>query len=370
MLNIIYVPIEPLEERYSASWYKNIPAFFNRKLGIGKVTVIDGETLTSTVEVGAFLDMNSTVYYKSTQMRVISKMFHEKQIKDGDIFFIADLEFWGIEALRLLAQLNNVKIVITGFLHAASYTTEDAFAVAGYYQKYTELGWLAACDYVYVGSDYHKSAIIARRIQPYAALNEQSDLMGKIKVVGNPLFASDYQDFNSTKKFQLILTNRPDWEKRPNMSLTFAYLLKRRFPELSVVVTTSRATYRSNKQWISDYAKALEKDKVLTIYENLTKEEYHRLLSESMFFLTNSIEENFGYCVVEAMLYNVFPLVPNSCSHPELVNHHKEFIFNDEDEIMDKIDALLKYPRYPQSIAARYYESMENIYKHLYNAYH
>ena len=95
MKKIFYVPIEPLEERYSKDWYKWFPEVF--KVCGYEVEIIDGILLTNTIEKGSFLDMNSTFAYKASQLVAISKLFHENKVKEGDVFFIADIEFPGIE---------------------------------------------------------------------------------------------------------------------------------------------------------------------------------------------------------------------------------------------------------------------------------
>lgn len=329
------IPLEPFPGRYTEQWYRSIPKEFSKENF--DVEVIDGVALTDEIDVGSFLPMNSTVHYKSTQMAKISELFQNKIIKDTDIFWIADLEFWGIEAIRLMSQMNNISVKIYAFLHAASYTKEDAFEVAAPYQQFTEVGWIAICDKVFVGSNYHKNAVIERRLKP---LNAEY-LADKIVVTGNPIFIEEYPNFNVEKKNQIILPNRFDYEKRPNLSLDFAYILKKKHPDWNIVLTTGNKKLKSNKQWLIDYAKELEKDGIIEIKENCSKNEYHLLMAESKVMLSNSIEENFGYCIVEAMIYNTYPLCSNSLSHPELVNNDMRLLYNDTSEIIDKIEFLM-----------------------------
>lgn len=354
---IILVPLESLVERYSESWYRNFPLAL-QQYGVEHL-VIDGEPLSDHVSVGCFLDANSTCNFKFTQLQKIAQMFHNKEIRNGDTFFFYDIEFWGLESVRVMAQLNKIDVKICGFLHAASYTKEDALAVAAPYQKYTEIGWLTVCDKVFVGSHYHKEAVYERRILPLVSDDiERFNLESKIKVTGNPLFQSDYGVIEGIpKKKQLVLPNRFDWEKRPNISLDFARVLKNHFPDLEIVVTTSRPKFKSNKEWLVDYARCLEADRVITIKEGLTKAQYHSILQESKLMMSNSPEENFGYTIVESLVYGTYPLLPNICSHSELVNNDERFLYNDEDEIVEKVDALLNLNEDVSHYAERYYDS-------------
>jgi glycosyltransferase involved in cell wall biosynthesis len=339
MTKLYYVPIEPLEERYTKQWYDNFPVDF-RDAGYD-VEVIDGTPLSNHVGVGTFLDINSTIAYKNSQFIKIASLFHNGQVKDGSIFFFGDMEFWGLESLRLMADMNKVKIRIYAFLHAASYTIQDAFAIAEPYQQYTEIGWAVACDGIFVGSQYHKDAFYSRRVAPLALTKQKNEIRNKIVVTGNPLFSNEFPEFSSKKRNQIIISNRFDWEKRPNLSLDFAIVLKRKHPDWKIIVTTSRKEFKSNKQWLVDYARALEEAGVISVYSGLTKYEYYKALAESKVMLSNSIEENFGYCIAEALVYNTYPMLRNALSHPELVEDDPRLLFNDEDEIVSKIERLM-----------------------------
>ena len=362
---MFYVPIEPLAERYTEQWYKNFPIEFERA-GF-KVTVIDGKPINDFVDVGTFLDINSTVAYKSTQMEKIAKLFASKQVNPGDVFFFGDTEFWGIEVVRLLSQMNGVRVKIFSFLHAASYTKEDAIEVAAPYQKYTELGWIASMDAVFVGSEYHKQAVIDRRIVPFASPEDVEPLVNKLIVTGNPLFEQDYHVFpNVVKENKIIISNRFDWEKRPNESLQFAYLAKKAHPDWKIVVTTSRPKFKSNKQWLVDLARSMERDGIIEIKEGLSKEQYHYELATSKIMLSNSIEENFGYCIAEAMVYNTYPLLPNKLSHPELVRNDSRMLFNDTDEILYKMEVLMEAQDNIRWYAHMYYNVPQGLAESMY----
>jgi hypothetical protein len=86
------------------------------------------------------------------------------------------------------------------------------------------------------------------------------------------------------------------------------------------------------------------------------------MLSESKVMLSNSIEENFGYCIAEALVYNTYPMLKNELSHPELVENDTRLLFNDEDEIVEKIEDLLYRSAFTvDQYANKYYKSIERI---------
>lgn len=310
-MKIIYVPIEPLAERYTEQWYRRIPEAF-RMAGF-EVEVIDGQPLTDTVKVGTFLDINSTTHYKWSQLMQISKLFQDRKVVPGSVFFFGDIEFWGIEAVRLLATMNQVPIKMTGFLHAGSYTKEDAFAVAAPYQQYTEVGWVACMDRVFVGSDYHRKAFYERRLTPLKA----NHLIDRIVVTSNPVFLEEYPKITVPKQKKVLLTNRFDHEKRPAETLQLFAYLKGRFPEWEFVVTTGRAELRGTPADMRCLADCVTKG-IVIVKAGLTKAQYHQELAEAYMMVSHSIEENYGYCIVEAAIYDCIPLLRAGCSHDEM----------------------------------------------------
>ncbi len=340
MIPLIYIPIEPLDERYTRQWYDLFPVEF-RASGF-EVTVIDGKVLEhNTIKVGTFLDINSTTHYKWTQLQQISEMFHTGKIANGTVFFFGDIEFWGIEAVRLLAQMNNIKVTLTGFLHAASYTLGDAFEIAAPYQRFTEVGWVAAMDLVFVGSQYHKTAFVQRRLAPFRA----SYLSGKIQVVPNPIFLSAYDLEQSKIKDNLVvLTNRFDNEKRPGETLELFETAKQAHPTWKFEVCTGRSTLRSNSPELVAKAQDLEKRGIITIRAGLTKQEYHSILARAKVMVSHSIEENFGYCLVEAMLFDCKPLVRRGLSHTELVQGKSQYLFDGRSDQLNKLENLMRSP--------------------------
>jgi glycosyltransferase involved in cell wall biosynthesis len=324
MKDLLFIPIEPIKERYTEQWYRRFPEIF-KKNGYN-VDVIDGTPLQEKIQVGSFLDINSTVAYKASQLRELARRFNDNEIKPGTIIFFADLEYWGMESVRLMAQMNKVDVSIVGFLHAASYTKEDAFSVAANYQRYTEVGWIAACDQVYVGSEYHKQAIIERRLNPLHA----KELSDRILVTKNPMFVGEYLKVGLPKQKRILLTNRLDSEKRPLETLSLFERLKTIRPEWEFVVTTGHTYPKSNDPIVVKELNRLVEEGKVVLKVGLTKAEYHKELEQAKFMVTHSIEENYGYCIAEACMYGVVPIMRAGLSHDEFVGDRKELLFSDD----------------------------------------
>ena len=376
--DLIVIPLEPLAERYTEQWYRNLPKVF-ADAGFD-VTVIDGTPLQQTVKVGSFLDINSTIAYKSTQIQQIAALFDAGKVKQQTVFFFSDIEFWGVESIRLMADMNGIDVKLAGFCHAASYTREDAFAIAAPYQQYTEVGWIAAFDLVMVGSQYHKDAIIDRRLDPLGRL----DLADRIVVTGNPLFRDDYVIHPDVKKEKLVvLANRLDMEKRPLWTLKLVELAKAKHPDWAFAVTSGRSGVRSNSPQIVEEIHYLEREGVIQVHVGINKAQYHSILERAMVSVSHSIEENYGYCLVESAIYGCAPMVSRGLSHTEIVNrYHKLFLpdrcaYNAQSDIdltedLAQLEWVMDNPWYTkgvQSIAEPYFSAQEIMASHLKDFY-
>lgn len=346
---LYYIPIEPLEERYTKQWYDWFPEEFAKS----KIPyeVIDGTPLTDKVITGTFLDINSTVYYKANQLQKIAQMFYEKKIKANDVFFVGDIEFWGIESIRFLSDLNKVPVEIYGFLHAASYTTGDFMEQCSYYSQKFEEGWFRAFDRIFVGTHYHKDKVESLRDVP----------KDKIIVTGNPYKVKEVKDSIGyyEKENMMILNHRPDYEKRPNITLDVFYILKNMYPNWRFIVTTSREFW--GKGWIRDKALNLRRDNVIEIHENLTKKDYLTLLAKSKIMTGNTIEENFGYSVLEACVFNTYPIIENKYSHPELLENDDNLLFDSVDDQILKITNMMNNTYDVEKYAKNY----ENVFSYV-----
>ena len=299
------LPLEPMEERYTEQWYR----WFGEACEDLEVpcTYIDGVQLSADVEVGTVLDAAGTNYWKFTQMVGVCKLFKDRKIRDGDVFFTMDMWHPGLEAIPYMAKLYDLDVKIAAFLHAGSYTREDFAGPMEPWARHFETGWAHICDTIFVGSEYHKWRFInARDADPR-----------KICVVGNPVRVAEMPELNCEPRDNIIVfTNRWDNEKRPQDFLAMMELLWKFRQDFEVLVTTSRSKFRSNRPELVSAVAAVNFP--ITVRSGLSKWEYYEKLNKAKVFVTTSIEENFGYCLVEAMLMGVTPVARQGLSHDEL----------------------------------------------------
>jgi len=340
---MIYIlELEPLKERYTYWWKDYIPKQITKNK---KCHVISGEALTDKVETGTVLDAASTNYWKSSQLKQISQMFYEGKIKPGDDFLVCDIWFPGIEMLRYMEQLYNIPIKIWGVWHAGSSTMNDFVEPMHHWSRFFEIGFLNICNGIFVGSDYSKKSIIDRLLYMLPQ-SQTEEIASRIFPYGMPLdynYLTKYTTKN--KKKQIIFPHRPDEEKNVHIWIALIGDLFARtdwFKDYNFVFSTSKEKYQSTSKWINGllYSSMKNFDNIV-ICENLSKEQYYKLLAESEVMISTTSEENFGYCAVEALAVGTKVLLPNSFSHPEIVEENNMFLYNNYDEIEPKLTKLL-----------------------------
>jgi len=359
------VNLEELPERYTVQWAK----WFREELRGREIeyTDIAGDQLTSSVETGKVLDAAGTNYFKFSQLQTICTLFREGIIKDGDKFFIADMWFPGLEAIPYMAQLYNKKIDIYGFLHAGSYTDEDFAQPMQIWAKYFERGWHQLCTKVFVGSEYHKEKFYDKRLWKQEPSIWDIEGKDKIIVTGNPFKSSVVLDVvkGIKKERQVIFPNRFDKEKRPLMFLELVRDLKH--TDIKFVVTTSRNKLTNDNDLMREAEKTLAECPNFTIKVGLTKEEYYQELGKSKVFFSPTIEENFGYCLIESLLASCIPVVRKDFSHIEILGGNEKLMFEYYHEAREKV---LQYVNVDKPVtfaplAMKYDKSIENILKEM-----
>jgi glycosyltransferase involved in cell wall biosynthesis len=349
------MPIEPLVERYTEWWLDYIPEKLKSNF---EIEVIEGEKLTYKVETGTVLDAAGTNFYKTVQLRKICQKFYNKEIAPNSVFLICDIWFPGIEMIRYMANMYNIPVFIYGVWHAGSITMNDFAQKMHSWSKDFEVGFLNMCDGVFVGSEYSKQSIVNRLLYDMSE-ETASRIEKKIICCGMPLdFLSLQQYVTEEKENIVVFPHRPDPEKNPevfvqlvdNLSITLNDFDKYKF-----IFCTSREKYQSSSAFIQlGIVNLKNRYPNVEILENLSKAEYYSLLGKSKLMVSTTSEENFGYCVVEAMALGCPVILPNMFSHPELVENDVNYLYDDYNELMDKSIALLESD-YNHSKVVQYY---------------
>jgi len=350
MLYILH--LEPLAERYTEQWYR----WFGRDLRLAGIPFrfIEGDQLTTTVESGVVLDVEGTNYWKFSQLMRVCELFKNGEVKDDDVFFTMDLWHPGLESIPYMATLEGIEVSLYGFLHAGSYTNEDFASPMAPWAQFHEVGWAAQCDGVFVGSHYHAQRFHALRLNGTSA---------KVNIyeTGNPFDTREIMEMGSPRspveqrERIIIYPHRFDHEKRPGVFMDMMETLWEERQDFTVWFTTSRETFRSNRPELLEQLNRASFD--YEIKAGLTKREYYQAMAQARLFVSTTIEENFGYCLAEAIALGCAVAVPDNYSHPELLDHDRIFLFDTPETALWLINKQLDEPVCPALSCVGKYDS-------------
>lgn len=316
------IPIESLEERYSAQWNQWFPREFTR-LGVRFETIdppCEGLVRKHIVD-GAFLDVLGTNIYKNVQMFRILRAAIAGEIMDGDVFFFHDLWFPGLEALFYIRDGMGLDIKIAGLLHAGTYDPHDFLTQKGMrkWGKHAEACWFEGVDLVMVATKFHADLLLTN-------LHESGvhhSFVSRLRVVPFPLMILGVQ---SEKEDLIVFPHRLAPEKAPH--------------EFDAI--NDLALHETSARFVK------------TKDECSTKAEYYHLLRKAKVAVSTARQETWGIAMQEALTYNCIPVVPDRLSYRELFP--REYRYNTLEEAAD--------------MAARFannyeHEEAREIYRHM-----
>lgn len=294
---LINIPIESLEERYSAQWNEWFPQAFQEH-NIDFLTVYPTDHAYERIQSGEFLDVVGTNVFKLAQLQELIGMVKSGVITDQTVLFFHDLWFPGLEALFYIRDALGLKFKITGCLHAGTWDDWDFLTQRGMtkWARNIEIGWLKAINLIFVATDYHRHLIQTKR-----------NLDAKIVVTGFPIKPLP---FDPDKKENIVVfPHRLAPEKWPDEFDRATEALRDQFPDWRFV-----------------------KSKEVTS----TKAEYYTLLAKSKIAVSTAKQETWGIAQQEATLSGCIPIVPTRLSY-------KEMYYNTYWYSPDKLPAALRH---------------------------
>lgn len=303
-MKIINIPIEPLDERYSAQWVTWFETWLTSER-FTHITVLPKSK--PTIGEGAFLDIVGTVSFKSRQLAEICKLIDEGKInRDEKTVFIVNDGWFPIEQLAYIRDLlgcHQWKFI--GIFHDGTYDKWDLLARKNCYIWGNDLerSWFKIYDRIIVGSHYHLDVMS----------EERGISQNKVSVIPWPV---KVPFINREKENIVVFPHRLDPEKQPKL-----------FQQIE-----------------NDFHKQIGGWQFIRTRDyKYSKDEYYELLAKSKIVISTALLEMFGIAMVEATMLGCLPLVPNRLSYKEMF--WEKFIYNDIDELHLKLKDMVEYPK-------------------------
>jgi len=352
MRKLYYLGLEAYEERYTlqlTEWNKRV--FDRRGLDVVYVT---GETLDNSkkIVVGQVLDAHGRSYFAMSQMMNLVRMMQQGEVTSQDVVYFEDLFQPGFESLGYIITQVPENLRPRIFVRCLAQTIDpDDFVHVWGMQK-----WM---------SDYERMVNEIVSISKGAVLASNEEMVAHMKVAGwtaniynisglafgkqevRERAGNNLVPFDQ-RKLRVCFASRWDQEKNPDFYLQlikdwYARDDRMWYPEFAIF---TGGTLRSNKQEFVDMARELESKGQLKIYENLTKDEYYRLLLDSRVLINTALQDWTSNTVSEADALGCNVLFPAYRSFPEVFanDHERMYVPWSLEDLIMKLNKLLLAP--------------------------
>jgi hypothetical protein len=322
-MSIFIMALEPLDTRYTGQWYEGIPKAIKEQaqsigLRVGplapgeepgpdriEVFNIGGTQTSATVTEGAFLNFTATNIWKNSQINTLAQYFSNGTVKPGDKILFTDAWHSGILQVKYMSELTDIPVEIHSMWHAGSYDPQDFLGRKIKDKNWTynaERSFFHASDFNYFATEFHRDLLL--RVLFNVAEDEEhadgsvtiydpefrSDLLAKCVISGQPhnALVEALKPFKGLTKRNLVLfPHRVAPEKQPEIFRDLADHM----PDVEFVVCQE---------------------------QNLTKDEYHRMLGEAKVVFSANLQETLGISAMEGILVDTIPMLPDRLSYSEM----------------------------------------------------
>jgi hypothetical protein len=338
--------LEPYKARYTLQLQEWNTTVFDRR-GINYV-VVPGETLGNdqAIVTGQVLDAHGRTYFGMSQLMNLIRMMKQGELNSEDVIYFEDMFQPGIESLPYIMDQIDPSLRPRIFVRclAQSIDPDDFVHVWGMAE------WMARYEKML---DSFVSGVLATNEEMVAHMkiagwrapiyNISGLAFGKAEVQSR---VASILPFHS-RKHRVVFSARWDQEKQPDfyMDLIEAWHSQPNTPDVEFCVC-SGGKLKSNSESYMQRTRDLVSRGLLTIYEDLEKNEYYNIVNDSRVVFNCALQDWVSNTVSEADALGCNVLYPAYRSFPETFANDNERLYIpwSIDDAMDKLDALLDSP--------------------------
>ena len=347
MRKLYYMGLEPYEARYTLQlqdW--NTEAFEKRKLDY---VVVPGDLLTTdqSIVTGQVLDAHGRSYFGMSQMMSLVKLMKEGEVTSEDCIFFEDMFQPGIESLPYImdqvAEEHRPKVFVRCL--AQSVDPDDFVHVWGM-DKWMSLYEKMVNEFVTGVLATNEEMVAHMKIAGWTApiYNISGLAFGKDEVRRRLLELEEFKPFEE-RKMRVAFTARWDQEKQPDFYMDLIEEWYKRYGKKHGIefCLLSGGELRSNNDSYMKRTKKLQKQKKLVIHENLSKNDYYRILNDTRVVFNCALQDWVSNTVSEGDALGCNVLFPAYRSFPETFANDRDRLYIpwSIDDVIDKMHPLL-----------------------------
>jgi hypothetical protein len=317
------------------------------KRGIDYV-LVPGDTLSNdqAIVTGQVLDAHGRTYFGMSQLMNLVKMMKEGHVTSEDVIYFEDMFQPGIESLPyILKQVDHSmrpKIFVRCL--AQSIDPDDFVHVWGMQD------FMAAYEYM-----------VDSFVDGILATNEEMVMHMKIAGWKAPIYnisglafgksevrsrVNNIVPFNK-RRLRVGFAARWDQEKQPDFYMDLIELYFKRNPTIDTEFCVfSGSKLKSNNESYMQRTSCMQRDGKLKVYEDLEKNEYYELLTDTRVLFNCALQDWVSNTVSEADTLGCNVLYPAYRSFPETFanDHERMYIPWSLTDAVEKLEKLLAVP--------------------------
>ena len=336
--------LESYQARYTfqlTDWTKRA----YEKRGV-KYEIVPGDTIddSEAIVTGQVLDAHGRSYFSMSQMMNLVKMLKAGQITSKDAIFFEDMFQPGMESLPYILQQTPEKYRPTIYLRCLAQAIDpDDFVHVWGMSKWMSL-------YEQMCNEIPNVVILASNEEMVAHMRIANWKAPIYNVSGLSFGKEEVQSRVEQKPFmerknRVVFGARWDQEKQPQFFMDMITKFKEKHPETEFAICQG-GPLRSNNEYYVKEAKYLEKQGLLTIHENLKKNDYYNILADSRVLFNCALQDWTSNTVSEADALGCNVLFPAYRSFPEVFanDHTRLYVPWSQEDAMAKLELLLSKP--------------------------
>ena len=349
MRKLYYMGLEPYKARYTLQLQDWNTTVFDRR-GIDYV-IVEGNTLDTdkSIVTGQVLDAHGRTYFSMTQIANLVRMMKQGEITSEDVIYFEDMFTPGIESLPyILKQIDAAhrpRIFVRCL--AQSIDPDDFVHVwnmqefMGHYEKMVDSfvdGVLAT----------NEEMVMHMKIAGWKApiYNISGLAFGKSEVQNRVASIKPFRE----RKYRVVFSARWDQEKQPDFYMDLIeqwYKENPNHPISSIeFCVCSGGKLKSNSDSYMQRTRDLQSRGLLTIYEDLEKNDYYNIVNDSRVVFNCALQDWVSNTVSEADSLGCNVLYPAYRSFPETFANDPDRLYIpwSLDNAIGKLRRLLQEP--------------------------
>ena len=346
MRKLFYMGLESYEARYTlqlTEWNRRV---FERR-GYD-VVYVPGTTIDNSqaITVGQVLDAHGRSYFAMSQMMNLVQMHRNGEITNEDVIYFEDMFQPGIESLPYILDQVDWRDRPAIFVRCLAQTIDpDDFVHVWGMAKWMSTYEKMVNEFVTGVLATNEEMVAHMRIAGWDSrlYNIAGLAFGKEEVLERIGGADQVTPFNQ-RPMRVGFAARFDQEKQPDFYMDLIEMWHRQSSYPVEFCIFQGGGLRSNNTRYVERARWMADQGLLTIHENLTKNEYYALLNETRVLFNCALQDWVSNTVSEADALGCNVLYPAYRSFPETFANDPDRLYVpwSIDDAFHKLDNLLK----------------------------